>query len=238
LAEDAPVMKRLAILGIGLGLLAVAGVLVVLVLLNWTPQFYEQAALSPGEDRELESKQFLNRAGQLANDVRTQEQWEAVFSEDQINAWLAEEFAELAARYASVESAGLEAPRVSLGSGEVLIGITRRGRWLAFVVWARAQIWMAEPGKVAVRVRDLRVGALPFPISRIRELAETIAQRSRATIEWRQVEGDPVALVNLDMHDALSNLRRIDVGDGRFLVSSAARADVADPVQQAGSGAR
>lgn len=221
MAEGSAAMKKLTILGIGLAVLLMAGLLVLLVLLSWTPQFYAEAEQAAGPEREQDAKQFLNRASQLANDVRHQERWEAVFTEEQINAWLAEEYAELASRYATVESAGLEAPRVSLGTGEVLVGITRRGRLLSLVVWAQAQIWVAEPGIVAVRVRELRVGALPLPINQIRELAETVAQRGRATIEWRQMEGDPVALVSLDMHDALRELRRIDVGGGRFRVSSA-----------------
>lgn len=231
-------MRKLAVLALGLAVLFIAAALVIFVLLNWTPQFYQHVAQNPGTEREQSSKQFLNRASQLANDVRHQDHWEAVFTQEQINGWLAEEFAELAGRYATIESAGFEAPRVSLGSGDVHVGITRTGRFFSVVCWARAQVWVAEPGTVAVRVHDLRVGALPLPIGRVRDLAETISHRGRATIEWRQIDGDPVALVSLDRRDALRELRRIEIAEGRLRVSSSDPPLTAQRVQHAGAGAR
>jgi hypothetical protein len=56
---------------------------------------------------------------------------------------------------------------------------------------------MIKTGVVAVRIRQARAGALPLPIERVLTAVSEASRRAGAAIEWRQAEGDPVAVISI-----------------------------------------
>ena len=54
-----------------------------------------------------------------------------------------------------------------------------------------------ETNTLAVRVSKLRAGALPVPLKQFLDKISVAASSGGIPLKWRQIEGDPVALVTI-----------------------------------------
>src|SRR5208337_3200587 len=59
--------------------------------LTYQPSYYREMFSLPHEQREIKAKHFLAQSLQLRNDICNEPSWEAVFSDQEVNAWLAED---------------------------------------------------------------------------------------------------------------------------------------------------
>ena len=58
---------------------------------------------------------------------------------------------------------------------------------------------MAEPDVLALRIRHARAGALPLPLGEVLDRISREARRRQFRLQWKQKQGDPVALVPLEL---------------------------------------
>src|SRR4051794_4514458 len=77
--------------------------------LTHTPQFYRAIVAVPREKRTAEAKRFVSQTLQLRNDIVNEPTWDAVFNDDEVNAWLAED---LVTHFADHLPPGIHEPRV------------------------------------------------------------------------------------------------------------------------------
>ena len=82
--------KRLLWFGLGLGVLAAipAGVW---FSLTYQPSYYRDMVRLSREQRAGKAKKFVAQSLQLRNDICNEPSWEAVFTDQEVNAWLAED---------------------------------------------------------------------------------------------------------------------------------------------------
>jgi hypothetical protein len=72
---------------------------------------------------------------------------------------------------------------------------------------------------LAIRIRSARAGAIPVSLSQFLRAISDAARRAKVKIEWRQADGDPVAILSLtpaggsDKRVLLETLR---LGDGKI----------------------
>src|SRR5262249_21304321 len=59
--------------------------------LTYQPSFYRDIFSLPRDQREVKAKHFVAQSLQLRNDICNEPTWEAVFSDQEVNAWLAED---------------------------------------------------------------------------------------------------------------------------------------------------
>lgn len=137
----------------------------------------------------------------LVSDVkRPNERWEAIFTEEQVNGWLA---ADLVEKYSDSLPAGVTDPRVAIDEGGVRFACRYEGDRLSTVFNAVTHVYLTdEPNVLAVRIRRARAGALPLPLKRILDGATSAAQQRGIPIRWVEQRGDPVALVTVPSHFA------------------------------------
>src|SRR5688572_28758959 len=86
---------RLAIvLTSGAAVLAVASLLAVYRASQQVPDFYREAIIADSQRQAAASKEMLRTATALVNDAQQEGEWEAEFTEEQINGWLAVDLVE------------------------------------------------------------------------------------------------------------------------------------------------
>jgi hypothetical protein len=86
--------------------------------------------------------------------------WEGVFSERELNAWLA---IDLPRNHAAVLPVGVLTPRVELLPGRVRAGV-RVGRGILMAtVWFEAEVALQAANQLRITVTRVRLGGLPLP---------------------------------------------------------------------------
>jgi hypothetical protein len=161
------------------------------------PQFYEQALAAPPETQVAAGQALERQAASLNNQVRRPGRWEARFTQDQINGWLA---VDLPKKFPGSLPRGVTDPRVAVSPDEIQLAVKWQQGNTSAVLSAAGDVYLTEePNQIAVRVVAVRAGALPVPLARfLDEIAERAAS-SGLPLEWTEIEGDPVALIKLPL---------------------------------------
>jgi hypothetical protein len=167
---------------------------------QYEPAFYRQAMRAPLELQAQAGDELEQGVLELRNEARTPGRWEAVFTEDQINGWLAVDLPE---KFPGTLPAGVESPRVAIRDGHISIAARYRDSLVASIVSIILDIRLTEEANtVAVTIKRIRAGALPVPVRQYLDRITDTAERGDIPLRWSQTEGDPVALVTIpSRHD-------------------------------------
>lgn len=199
-------MKRWLQLGLGLAslllVIAAAAMFLVQRASQHVPEFYAEALKAdPGQQR-IASQRMTKAAAALASDLKREGGWQAVFTEEEINAWLAVELVE---RHGDLLAAAVSAPRLKIEPDNLTLAFRYRDGRRSVVVSLSVDAYLVEPNVVALRIRKARAGSLPLPLDKIlREVSKSTAQLEWQ-IEWRQAGGDPVAQITIPALGARKN---------------------------------
>jgi hypothetical protein len=156
--------------------------------------FYKQALAIEPEALERGSRELESRATALYSDARQQGQWQALFTSEQINGWLA---TQLAANQDSELPTNIRDPRVAITKDALTLGFRTTSGGVDTVVTVDANVFLTAEGAVAIRLMSVRAGALPLPVMRLAdEIAEACTKLS-LPVRWTQQAGEPVALVEM-----------------------------------------
>lgn len=206
--------------------LGIAGLLTVLALIAgaayWSsqqaPPFYVEATAPPAkpEVRREQAKAFEERTVELAEQVRAADAWRHEFSQDQINAWLAEE---LSQRFGHQIPRGVSDPRVRLGEGAIDVGFRAEDprTKLQTIVSVRIVPLAVSTNQVTVAISSLRAGLMPIPADRV--LKDGVQRLEAAG--WKIVRStrDGADVLEIDLTDALpagATLESLRVESGRL----------------------
>jgi len=186
------------------------------------PQFYRQALrVEPELQREAGDK-LEQSVLELHNSARTEGHWEAVFTEDQINGWLA---ADLPEKFPHMLPKGTDQPRVSIDPQRIKIACRyQRGKVNTVISFDLSVNLTSEPNTLAVRVSKVRAGALPVPLKRFLAPFTKAGADSDIALRWSQTDGDPVALVTVPhQHEDYAHreiyLETIEMRDGEIALA-------------------
>jgi hypothetical protein len=149
------------LLGIVLSGAVAAGLAVALWAgLTHRPDFYRTLLVLDPARRQQRADEFVSHSSQLRNDIVNESRWEAVFTAEEINAWLAED---LAQQFADRIPPGVSDPRVLFEPDRVTLAFTHSAGAVQSVVWAVARLRVVGPNEVAFTFEKVRAGALPVP---------------------------------------------------------------------------
>jgi hypothetical protein len=178
------------------GVLSVIGV----VLYRGTqhvPAFYEQS-LSAHRVRSEQVQlgdQFEREVLELHNQTVRVGQWQSVFTEQEVNAWLAVDLVENHPRALPPD---LNEPRVKISAGQLQLACRYQSDPLSTVISIQAEAYLTErPNQVAVRIRSVRAGWIPLPLKQFLDRITQVARDNGLPLLWSQQEGDPVALFQI-----------------------------------------
>ena len=158
------------------GLTVAAGLLALAIYLTLTgaPAFYQAAVERDPAVLEEDSDQCLQQAAALASKLQSPGEWQAIFSADQINGWLA---VDLARNYGQSLPPEITNPRIDFHSGAATLACTYRNAGHETVMSIAFDLYLSEPNVMALRLRRVRAGLLAGAAGRR-------AARHRAGWKW------------------------------------------------------
>lgn len=184
------------------------------------PDFYQHALeFEPARHAELGDKLEENLL-ELRNDASQEGRWQAVFTDEQINGWLASDLPE---KFPEVLPPELKDPRVAIEPEVAHVGARFESPQLETVISLAVEVHMTEePNVLAVRIRKVRAGLLPVPLADWLEQVRLAAGESGIPLRWVEQDGDPVALVTVPMEQADGEhrllLEQVELRDGELVV--------------------
>ncbi len=184
------------------------------------PPFYAAALAQPTASVHQASDALLRETAALVSDLRKSGRWQAQFTADQINGWLADD---LEKNHPSLLPATISEPRVAIENNRLMIGFRwQRPRW-SVVVSLSADVYLREPNVVAVRIRKVRAGGLPLPLKNVLHDLIAAGRSLDLQIEEQQIEGDPLLLITPpqdgDYGNLLVQLDSLELHDGQLYVA-------------------
>lgn len=182
------------------------------------PPFYAAAVAVPVEVHQEASDRLLESAAALASEVNKNGKWQAIFTTDQINGWLA---TEMEKTFPGLLPDYIADPRVTVGPEGVLFGCRYLKGNVETVVSLKAEPYMSETNVLKVRLSHARAGAFPLPLGNILEGVARAAADAKVQLSWLQADGDPVAVIRLHTGDdnTFYRLEKLQLGKNEVYVA-------------------
>jgi hypothetical protein len=203
------------------GLLFATGTVAVLLYqaTQQVPVFYRQALAQDSAAATQANDECLQQMTALASDVRRPGAWQAVFTAEQINGWLA---VDLVRNYPDLLPDEVHSPRVAITGQQATVACRIVQGESSTVFSLSLDVYVSEPNVLAVRLRGAHAGTLPIPLAKVLEAITAGAHNADLPIEWRQNGGDPVALIALpETHDSgrFGEIDAIELRDGALWIA-------------------
>lgn len=189
--------KRIAAIALLVSATALVTVVVggVYVAMGRVRPFYTEALQIDPQRLETGSRELESRATALYSESRQVGTWQAAFTADQINGWLA---LQLADAYADALPKEISDPRVAIADDHLTLGFRTRRGGVETVVSADASVMLTEEGDIAVRLLSVQAGALPLPVMQVADDVSHACQELGLPVRWTQAGGQPVAIIDVD----------------------------------------
>jgi hypothetical protein len=179
-------IRRIVVVGVASLILLAAVPALFWVSVTHQPTFYKAiVAVSPQQQQER-AKRFMAQSLQLSNDIHNEPRWEAVFSDQEVNAWLAED---LVTHFADQLPTEVHEPRVVFEPDRVTLAFQLDQGPVRAVIWVVARVRVPEQNVVELMIEKIRAGVVPVPADKILERITIAAQARGLEIRWKR-EGD------------------------------------------------
>ncbi len=182
--------------------------------------FYEQALRVQPEVLEEGSRELESRATALYSDANQVGNWQALFTAQQINGWLA---TQLAADKGGELPANIRDPRIAIAPDVLTLGFRTKSGGVETVVSVDTSVMLTDDGAVGLRFISVRAGALPLPILQLADELAAACRKMNLPIRWTQQQGRPIAIVNITSNASAKNRRflidSIELRDGEMYVA-------------------
>lgn len=199
-------MPRLMITLVIAGLVVTSLVVLITTSTNRAPDFYRQSLAIPHHQSVIEGRLFERRLVELSNQIRLDNTWSTIWTEAQVNGWLA---ADLQEKFPQVLPDSICQPRVAFSDSEIRVAFQLRSNAFRGIVQITGDIFATEvENQVGFRIARVRSGLLPVPVSLWADRLESSLRNSDIILEWSNLENDPVALITLPTKFSGGNRRQ------------------------------
>ncbi|WP_435019657.1 hypothetical protein TA3x_001409 [Tundrisphaera sp. TA3] len=212
-----PSLRRVSLIA------AIVAVVVTVPLAGWLmlthqPTFYRRMAKLPREQREAKAKHFVASSLQLRNDIANELNWEAVFSDQEVNAWLAED---LVTYFADQIPPEVHEPRIAFESDRVTLAFQLDQGPIRSVIWVVARARVPEDNVLALTIEKVRAGVIPISVDRFVKPMTDQALDHGLDVAWSEEDGLPVAQIRFRPEQARSDviLERLKIRQGQIRLS-------------------
>jgi hypothetical protein len=162
------------------------------VALTYQPRFYRMRIILPRAQRRQVAKRFEAQSLQLYNDIHNEPRWEAIFTDQEVNAWLAEY---LVTQFGDHIPQGIHEPRVLFENDRVTLAFQLDRGPLRSVVWVVARVRVPGDNQVALTLEKIRAGIVPISAEWVIERITDQVRLRGFEIEWKTENDLPVALI-------------------------------------------
>jgi hypothetical protein len=162
--------------------------------------FYQQALQIEPEVLERSGRELESRATALYSDAKQMGRWQALFTAEQINGWLATQLSENAGAQLPPN---FRDPRVAIGRDLLTLGFRTSSGGVETVISVDAAVSLTEDGAIAIRMISVRAGALPLPVAQLADELAEACKKLKAPVHWTTQNGQPVALVEIQTREPM-----------------------------------
>lgn len=211
--------RTIALFGLTGGLLALVSVGALVRAWKHQPDFYQTALNLPEPEARQLSERLLERLGALSGSVNRSGPWKALVSSDEVNGWLATDFAE---NLSETLPANLQEPRVQIERDRVRLGCRYGHGWSATVVHLEVEPFQVARDAVGLRIRTVKAGALPAPLGGLLEAITHAAQNAGWQLAWEQAGACPTAILRPDLRrrdGTRQELEAVSLVDGKLYLA-------------------
>ncbi|MCH8042310.1 MAG: hypothetical protein IID44_01200 [Planctomycetes bacterium] len=181
---------------------------------------YREALDVDAATQALRSDEMLQRATTLRNDLQKEGAWEALFTDEQMNGWLADD---MVRNHPDLLPAEVTDPRVTISPEAITLYFRYQGESFSTVLSVSFDVYLAEENVIGLRLDSARAGALPVPMSQVIEYIQEAAVAMELKIEWKQSDGDPVALITIppqrDDGNQLLRIEQLRLDEGKIYIA-------------------
>ncbi|HEV3164758.1 MAG TPA: hypothetical protein VGZ22_12085 [Isosphaeraceae bacterium] len=226
--------KRILIACLSVLALAAAAPSLFWLSLTYQPSFYRKIVAVPRAQTQAQAKRFLAQSLQLSNDIHNEPHWEAVFTDQEVNAWLAED---LVTQFADQLPSEVHDPRVAFEPERLTLAFKLDQRHVQSVITvvARVRVSVDEENVLEVAIEKIRAGAVPVPSQQILDRITDAVREHGLDVRWKPKADHPTALVrytpDLKRDDVV--LEQLNIRHGLLRLagrSNRVRGAVASPV--------
>ncbi len=183
-------LKRIAVLLVVIAVSAAGSAWWALGRTREVPEFYTRATLQLPQDVPAASAMLETEVVELQDAASQLGSWEARFSEGQINAWLVHQ---LPKEFSQMLPPGVEDPRIVIEEGRILAAARYKHLRIDTVVSFEVKLALTEQANIlAVRIENLRAGALPLPLQSFLNGITREASKGNLEVVWDIDESGPV----------------------------------------------
>jgi len=194
---------------------AVGGLLVTLICVRHEPALLAGQAV-PDVAAEREAARLLTKAASLHAAAGRPGVWDAVFTDSEVNAWLA---TDLPKNHARLLPAGMSVPRVRFTRDRLAGGARLHWGPLTAFGWVDFEVRLRGVNQLSLAPRDARLGLVPLPRGLVLTRVARAIAATGAVAEIRRLDGVPVLFVSLPSMGGSSAARlrleslRLDAGE-------------------------
>jgi hypothetical protein len=209
--------KRLILAGLVASTLLIVPVAIWLSL-TYQPSFYRTMTAVPREQREAKAKHFVASSLQLRNDISNERDWQAVFTDQEVNAWLAED---LVTHFADLIPPEIHEPRIAFSSDRITLAFQVDRGPIRSVIWVVAQARVPEDNVLALTLEKIRAGVFPISADQVIGPITDQAREHGLDVRWTREGGLPVALIRYKPEGGRSDivLESLNIRRGQIRLS-------------------
>ncbi len=160
---------------------------------SYEPTFYREVTGPTGPERVRTAERFVQQSLRLRNDIVNEPRWEAIFQQDEVNAWLAED---LVTHFADQIPPGVSKPRIIFEADRLTLAFTYDRGMVNAVVWVNAEVRVVEPNVMELTILEVRAGMVPIDPSTLLEDIVSFGQKQGLEIRRESTsEGLPLVRV-------------------------------------------
>ena len=173
------------------------------------PEFYLVAMATDAEAQAEEGDNLEREVLQLHNSARRTGTWQAMFTAQQINGWLA---TDLETKFPDLVPPEFQNPRVAIEADCMRLACWYKDPPTSTILSLEIDIQLTNtPNVVAVHIQSARAGVIPVPLVQVLNTVSYFAGRAEVELRWANMNSDPVALVTIPTHiDELQHLLHLD----------------------------
>jgi hypothetical protein len=165
--------------------------------LTYEPSYYRDMVRLPREQRAGSAKRFVAQSLQLRNDISNEPIWEAVFTDQEVNAWLAED---LVTSFADQLPPEVAEPRVLFELNRITLAFQLRQGGVQSVITVVGRPRVPGGNTIELTLEKIRAGILPVPADNILDRIVEYARSHGIDVEWSRKDGYPVVLLRYTPH--------------------------------------
>jgi hypothetical protein len=169
------------------------------------------------EQIEGRAKHFVAQSLQLRNDIANEPRWQASFTADEVNAWLAEDLMKF---FADLVPPGVRDPRVAFEPDRLTLAFQLDQGPFRSIISVVARIDVPESNEIAIAIEKIRAGVLPVsPEQLVQQLGNHALSRG-VDLRWEHDGPELVARIRYraNVHRRDISLEHVILSDGRVIL--------------------